>query len=160
MASAITWCVCLLFATAKGEDGTWPSFEVCVMLRVVSTPLLWVLFSLANQVSDLGMVYSPAVAPKERSGERWPTHGKERRLEFPGPIGWLAETVATFHSSQDVCEVSSPSRIAVPEKIRIRTFILYFIKLEESLFSTHFQDHSKWKRGDSLNMKVTAYCLF
>ena len=136
--------VCLLvICHRQGRGWDRPAFEICVILCVVSPPLLWVLFSLANQLSDLGMVYSPAVAPKERSGERWPTHGKERCLEFPGPIGWLAETVATFHSSQDICEVSSPSRIAVPGKIRIKTFILYSIKLEESLFSAHFQDHSK-----------------
>lgn len=136
-----------VFCCSCGENTGFPTFA-------------WVLFSLADQIADGGMVYASAVAPVWRSGKKWPTRGKEKYLEFSGRVDWLAERVATFHSCQDTCEGSSPSRMMVPGKIRIRNFILHFIKLGESPFSAHFQDHCTWKKGDSLNMTLPIYCLF
>lgn len=81
--------------------------------------------------------------------------------ETPGWSGELANTVANIYLSQVTWFTfpSLDSRVAIPVKIMVKNFRIYFTRLEGSLFSIYFQYHSTWRREHS-EKELLAYCLF
>lgn len=87
-----TWCVCY----QGGERDLTCLWGLCSAVVVgkllVSPPLLWVLFSLANQILEVGMIYTLLWPQYKGLGRSGPPTGRRNTWSSRGALaGWLRE---------------------------------------------------------------------